>query len=435
MRDGKRVRLDSSGRTGEVSRLLGEGGQGSVFEVVVPGPDGGGERLALKWYFPGSATDAQRRAIADLIERGRPSQRFLWPLELVSASDEPGFGYVMPLRPPQYVGLAALMGGGVEATLRTICTIGFQLADAYLLLHTQGLCYRDISFGNVFFDPLDGNTLICDNDNVGIEGRSPSAVMGTRRFMAPEIVRREANPNTSTDLYSLAVLLFYLLVVGHPLLGRRELLFPLWDEHAESELFGRTPLFVFDPTDPSNAPVPGQHDAVIANWELFPASTRVLFVKAFTAGLRDPLNGRVRESQWRSELAKLRDLITTCPSCGCTSFFDETCPIWSCWSCAAPLGPPMRLVIGTRVVVLNEGTEVTAHHLGTRPYDFATVVGRVERHPERADLWGLRNVSAESWAVALPEGGVKRVEPGRSIALVPGASVDFGGASGALRYG
>jgi serine/threonine protein kinase len=44
-------------------------------------------------------------------------------------------------------------------------------------------------------------------------------VLGTPRFMAPEVVRREAAPSDQTDRYSLAVLLFYLLMGGHPLDG------------------------------------------------------------------------------------------------------------------------------------------------------------------------------------------------------------------------
>ena len=70
--------------------------------------------------------------------------------------------------------------------------VGHQLADSFLRLHTEGLCYRDISLGNVCFDPETGDTLVCDNDNVGIDGLSSGAVIGTKRFMAPEIVRREA---------------------------------------------------------------------------------------------------------------------------------------------------------------------------------------------------------------------------------------------------
>ena len=53
--------------------------------------------------------------------------------------------------------------------------------------------------------------------------------------MAPEIVRGEALPSTATDLYSLSVLLFYLLMVSHPLEGLRM---------ARADVFGREEALV-----------------------------------------------------------------------------------------------------------------------------------------------------------------------------------------------
>ena len=249
---GERIDLVRSGRTATLVRLIGEGSQGAVFEAVASD----GERLAAKWYLPRSGTEGQRGLIVDLVERGAPDERFLWPLEMISSTTTDGFGYVMPLRPDSYAGLAEMLTGKVDVAFSVVCRLSVELADTFLRLHTEGLCYRDISFSNVFFDPATGRPLICDNDNVGVDGRSMTGVLGTRRFMAPEIVRRDANPSARTDLYSLSVLLFYVLVMGHPLLGKRELAFECWDDLAESELFGRAPLFVFDPADPSNAPGP-----------------------------------------------------------------------------------------------------------------------------------------------------------------------------------
>lgn len=62
----------------------------------------------------------------------------------------------------------------------------------------------------MFFDPDTGDVLICDNDNVSANGIDNSSVYGTPRFMAPEIVMGQAKPSRNTDLYSLAVLLFYM---------------------------------------------------------------------------------------------------------------------------------------------------------------------------------------------------------------------------------
>jgi len=54
-----------------------------------------------------------------------------------------------------------------------------------LRLHSQGLCYRDISFANVFFDPTIGDVRICDNDNVDVSGTESGGVLGTPRLHGP----------------------------------------------------------------------------------------------------------------------------------------------------------------------------------------------------------------------------------------------------------
>jgi serine/threonine protein kinase len=117
----------------------------------------------------------------------------------------------------------------------------------------MGLCYRDISFGNVFFDPDTGEVLICDNDNVAVDGEGKIGVLGTPRFMAPEIVRGEALPSMHTDVFSLAVLLFYMLIMHHPLEGKRELAIKCLDLPAMNKLYGTDPLFIYDPDDDSGS--------------------------------------------------------------------------------------------------------------------------------------------------------------------------------------
>jgi DNA-binding helix-hairpin-helix protein with protein kinase domain len=417
---GATFELPVSRRWCTVEHLLGEGSQGSVFQARV-GPQR--DALALKWYFDHTGTPTQRASIAELVDRGAPDDRFLWPSELVTLSGEPGFGYLMPLRPDSYVGLSELLTGKVDAPFSVVCTLGAELADSFLSLHNDGLCYRDISFGNVFFEPTTGRPLICDTDNVGVDGRSPSFVLGTRRFMAPEIVRREASPSTATDLYSLSVLLFYLLMVGHPLVGRKELAYPAWDDRLESQLFGAEPLFIFDPVDRSNEPLEEEHGSVARNWELYPEEIRALFTTAFTTGLTDPTHGRVRESVWRSAMMRLRSSIQRCAACRKENF-------WlgqpgTCWFCERPLDAPLRLEAPGRTLVLNDDTVVQVQHLRAA-YGDTTPIATVARHPQRPGHWGLRNETDQTWVVTLPSGEETQAEPGRAVGLLPGTTIHIG---------
>ncbi len=419
---GTNLILRASNRQVVINRIVGEGSQGVVFEAR----DERGEHLAVKWYYAHTATESQRQALALLVERGTPSDRFLWPSELITAPGVVGYGYAMPLRPPEFGSLSDLLVGSIDMPFRSVCRLCLEIAHSFLLLHAQGLCYRDISFSNVFFDPRDGTPLICDNDNVGVDGASAAAVLGTRRFMAPEIVRHEALPSTQTDLYSLSVLLFYVLMMGHPLLGKRELEFECWDDNAESILFGKDAHFIFDPADDSNRPLPDVHASVLLYWKLYPEFLRTQFVHAFTRGLRDPKNGRVRESVWRVTLARLYDSIIECPSCGRQNFLTVDLPT-KCWACADSLKCDVVCRVDNAEIVVGRGARITNHHL-YRDYDYSTVVGEVVAHPNRPHVLGLQNRSENAWNAQMADGETLVVGPGRSVRIGPGLIIDLGAA-------
>jgi serine/threonine protein kinase len=417
-----------------VEHFLGSGSQGEVYQATL-----NGKPYALKWYFKQNATPEQWTALETLIKRGAPTDRFLWPIELTKKQNLPGFGYLMLLRDVRYKGIVDLMKRKVEPTFRALITAGLEVSNSFLQLHAKGLCYRDISFGNVFFDPNTGEVLICDNDNVTVNGEGTISVLGTPRFMAPEIVRGEAKPDTQTDLFSLAVLLFYMLMVSHPLEGKKEASIRCFDLPAMNKIYGTEPLFIFDPQDKSNEPVKGIHDNAIEYWKIYPQFLKGLFIKAFTEGIWD-VKGRVRENEWRSALATLRDRIVYCPSCGVENFYDpEPLKITngitnSCWSCKKDISLPYRIRIGEDITMLNYDTKLFPHHIDPqRKFDFSSPCAEVVRHPTDPNVWGLKNLTSEKWVITSIDGGNKEVEPTMSVTLNTGLKIYFGKAEGQVR--
>uniref|UniRef100_UPI001D0E8451 protein kinase domain-containing protein n=1 Tax=Candidatus Magnetaquicoccus inordinatus TaxID=2496818 RepID=UPI001D0E8451 len=196
-----------------VGKKLAEGGQGEIYQVT-----SGKQHYALKWYHPRQATPEQKAAISALLKHGRPKglagSRFLWPIDLVEEEKNSRFGYLMPLLDSQR--FATL--GEVQAQRKpppgygTMCRISFLAASSYKQLHMAGYCYRDISRQNLLFDPKNGDILICDNDNVGISNQSTCQVLGTMENMPPELILKQAEPSTQSDLHALSVLLFELWV-------------------------------------------------------------------------------------------------------------------------------------------------------------------------------------------------------------------------------
>lgn len=180
----------------------------------------------------------------------------------------------MPLRPPGYIGAHEHVGGLVDISLQAVMRSSFFLAEAFHDLHLRGLCYKDISLMNLFLEPSSGRILICDNDNVAIDGRDPGSVLGTPGFMAPEVLLRQARPGANSDLFSLAVLIFRLLTRHDPLLGTMELAIRCLDEPARRRLYGEDPVFIFDPRDARNRPDPEAHPAALVTWPIYPAPCR-----------------------------------------------------------------------------------------------------------------------------------------------------------------
>ena len=75
----------------EIIEKLGEGGQGTVYRVMI-----NQKEYALKWYHP-KTPDAFYKNLVKNIKKGAPNPAFLWP-EFITQKANDSFGYVMKLR-------------------------------------------------------------------------------------------------------------------------------------------------------------------------------------------------------------------------------------------------------------------------------------------------------------------------------------------------
>ena len=426
------VKKAPSGDAIDVDKLLGEGTQGRVWSAVDDG-----EPVAVKIYHPHTAVREQRDALERLVRKGPPAPQFLWPLAMLEDARSGAYGYLMPLREPRFHAFEAFMARRIQPSMRALVTAGAQLARAFQNLHAEGLCYCDISFANIFLDPETGDVCICDNDNVDITGAGASRVLGTPQFMAPEVVRREEPPSTDTDLHSLAVLLFFLLYGGHPLEGRREAAIRCFDLPARERLYGAEPLYIWDPDDESNRPVPGIHDNPIVFEAIWPKRLKDLFLASFTDGLHYPKK-RVRESEWRDAFRAAMDSLWLCPcGVGVQNFRNSAEPAdaakQNCWKCERRLVLPPRIKIGDSVVLLNRATRLFGRHLGRFGDEADEACAEVAPHPNRPDIFGLRNLTGETWILTEPDNSKAEVSPGKTARIMNGARIDFGRKTGEIR--
>jgi len=373
------------------------------------------------------------------VRLGPPTQSFLWPLEIIEMSGVKGYGYIMPLRPKRFASIVDLMKRKVEPTFLSLITAAMAMVESFSKLHQKGLCYRDISFGNVFFDPRSGDILICDNDNIALEAAKGSAVLGTPRFMAPEIVRGEQLPDVKTDLFSLAILLFYMFMIHHPLEGKLEASIKCFDLPAMKRLYGERPVFIFDPFVSSNRPVAGLHDNALIYWQLYPEFFKQMFVKGFTKGIRYR-DERPDEQEWLRTLVKLKHSLFKC-SCSAENFYDVSNITGSglknfCWACKKPLHVPMRMRINDDVIVIGDHVKLYHHYFDKNEQTLMStkqVVATVTHHPTLMGVKGLKNLGAHPWRVKSSKGLQLLVETGKSCALEDGIQIDFGSTIGFIK--
>jgi eukaryotic-like serine/threonine-protein kinase len=435
LQTGDTARLQSAGETLLVGKRLAEGGQGAVYLAEM-----NGQQFALKWYAPLGDARVSEMFIANmigLIERGRPQHKaFVWPIDMVECRGRSGFGYLMPLMDARFRSFAQMLKAPELPGFWTLIQIGINLVDAFAALHTNGLCYRDISFGNVYVDPESGDVAVIDNDNVGPNG-GESMVRGTPQFMAPEVIREEKLPSIETDLYSLAIFLFFLFCFGHPLEGEAVEASYSWEDDrrlSEQELllkhYGLDPIFVFDPANDTNRPI---RDAPVSNWwRIYPKFFRNLFIRSFTTGLTDPsLTGRLTEGVWRRGLQRLADCAWQCDSCEASVFFDPDDPLHNCWSCGAIPAPPLLLTAPGHILVLTHGAVLTGRHLKWSP-QADKVIAEVETDPRYPGAL-LRNRTDEVWTVKPAGEETKKVKPGHRLLARP-MTIEFAGKRAIIQH-
>jgi len=407
----------TSGGHARVVALLGEGGQGFVYKVEYQGAE-----YALKWY----KKDVLKRPekfyvnLQNNIAKPPTSKAFLWPLFLTE-KHAGSFGYLMELRPAKYRDftdflLAKVHFSGMDACLNAALNI----VEGFLDLHARGYSYQDLNDGNFFIDPNNGDVLICDNDNVSENGEN-QGIAGKMRYMAPEIVRGEAKPDLMSDRFSLAIVLFMILCMDHPLDGKMTCV-PCMTEKHEKQFYGIDPVFMFDKNDHRNEPVRGVNTNAIMCWPDLPTYLKDAFYEAFSheAMTAESRPGRIPERQWRKLLLKAKAELVKC-SCGSEQFMPHDLTEIDCSNtkCRKKI-KQVALLHSVYDVCLQVGKRIYPYQFDDNSNEFSKECGVVVAHPRDPQLNGIKNLSEEAWTILTAEGGKTECPQGRSVGIKNG---------------
>jgi serine/threonine protein kinase len=328
----------------------------------------------------------------------------------------------MPLRPSQYGDFSKyLLAKSNFKSIRSLVNAALNIVEGFGALHRAGYNYQDLNDGNFFVNFDTGDVLICDNDNVMGHGYS-SGIAGKCRYMAPEVVLGNKRPDKQTDRFSLAVVLFLLLLGNHPLEGKGTNP-PCMTEELEKEYYGSNPVFIFDPINKDNIPIQGIHNSAIAKWPQYPQYIRDAFIKAFGSEQLRGQKPRLMEKEWLETFIRLRSEIIQC-GCGREHFVDPTERV-SC-KCGKQINVPAYLKFKKLNVPLYPAVNLYACHTISDSEDFKTVTAEVIVSKNNPGSIGVRNLSDITWYVAGADG--KSIPKGKDevVKIASGLTIDFG---------
>ncbi len=209
----------------QLVRHLGRGGMGMVYEAFYSRI---GRRAAVKLLLPKFSEDIE--LVTRFLNEGRATNRIRHPniidiYEVDQLAD--GTAFIL---------MEYLEGETLSARLHrerklspsaTIC-LGYQLAAALSAAHSQDIIHRDLKPGNVMLVPdplvighervklLDfGIAKVPVLDEETVVQTWTGQLLGTPLFMAPEQYQGARDVTSAADVYSLGVVLYYMLA-GHP---------------------------------------------------------------------------------------------------------------------------------------------------------------------------------------------------------------------------
>jgi len=216
-----------------------------------------------------------------------------------------------------------------------------QIVSAIRWLTQLGYALPDLSPRDVLINPVEGRAVILGGDELIVPNYMFASTLGTLSYMAPElIIGLQTNvpvfPNARTNRHALAVMVFELLLMHHPLLGGTRLL-DAGDPDRDALLqLGQYALYVENPTDRSNPP-----KGVYLSASMLGGGIQQLFEESFINELFSP-NARPQPSEYEAALKQLLADLVPCsnPQCLWGAFPSQNSNRTICPVCNTPRPQP-----------------------------------------------------------------------------------------------
>lgn len=306
--------VTSTGKTIEVGRELGKGGEGSVYEVIA------NHLWVAKLYSahhqPDALKQAKLRFMATTVDEELP--RFTaWPQEILhKTANGPIVGFLMPKvrgRVPIHTlySPAHRRQDYPQAAWDFLLLAARNTAAAFAAIHRHGHVLGDVNQGNVLVG-ADSKVILIDTDSFQINANGTTYLcnVGVAHFTPPEmqaVTSFDLVPRTSNhDNFGLALLVFHLLFGGrHPYSGvpLRMDVGEALEKDIEAFRYAYAPDGRWRGLNPPPKSIP---------IDIVPDNIQAMFTLAFTeTGAKQ---NRPTAHQWVTALDDLRGQLKRCPT-------------------------------------------------------------------------------------------------------------------------
>jgi DNA-binding helix-hairpin-helix protein with protein kinase domain len=308
------VFVTGTGKTTQIGRKLGQGGEGSVYEV--PANHHWVAKLYNACHLPDVPKQAKLRFMATTADKELLSYA-AWPQEtLHTTTNGPVVGFMMPKisdRMPIHMlySPAHRKQKYPQATWGFLLFVARNTAAAFAAIHQHGHVLGDVNQGNVLVG-ADSKVVLIDTDSfqINANGTTHLCKVGVPHFTPPELqggASFDRVPRvTNHDNFGLALLIFHLLFGGrHPYSGR-----PVAHRNDVGEVLERDIQafrYAYSPDGQQRGfdPPPNSIPITIA-----PRTIQDMFTLAFTEN--GAQGSRPTANQWVTALDKLRQRLGTC---------------------------------------------------------------------------------------------------------------------------
>lgn len=427
------------GNKAKVLSVIGKGRQSTVYLVQY-----NGRNMALKWYNTEKVKNIDRinENIKCNIKDGAPNNKFLWPEYMTKTDAETSaFGYFMEYKPDSFEYFVDIMNGYKLvsdgntgrltkkkvrfASLYAMVTAVLNIVNAFRQISMAGKSFQGLSEGSFFINTDTGAVLVSDCDTIAPNGKDLDIHIRSV-YKAPEVLMGNL-PDTDSNTYSLAIILFRLLFRGDPFEGEKTVMDVCLNEKQLAKHYSSEAVFIYSPDDNSNRPLRGIHDNVIKFWREFPQYIKDAFIQTFTEGVLNP-EKRVSFDEWQNLFIRLRAEILSC-ICGKSHFISMigkpeddvfTCPV-----CGIKFAT-MQFTNRKCRMPLYIGCKIFECEIDPQSDDFLSVAGELVENKIQKGLMGIKNVSDKKWIVKMPDGIKRDITSGKGFPIWQGLEIDFG---------